>query len=67
MIFFFYFTTAFCEVYRKTQNTWLMDCLISFILSIVIEISMSFVLTITYTLSIYKKIKFLYFITTLIV
>ena len=67
MIFFFYFTTAFCEVYRKTQNTWLIDCLVSFILSIVIEISMSFVLTITYTLSIYKKIKFLYFITTLIV
>ena len=66
MLFFFYFTTAFCEVYKKTQKTWLIDCLSSFIISIIIEIVMAFVLAVLYTVSINNKIKFLYLITILL-
>ena len=67
MLFFYYFTTAFCEVYKKTQKTWLIDCLSSFIISIIIEIVMAFALTVSYTVSIYLKIKSLYFVTTLLI
>ena len=66
MLFFFYFTTAFCEVYKKTQKAWLIDCFYSFIISIIIEIVMAFALAVLYTVSIYKKIKILYSITILL-
>ena len=60
MLFFFYFITAFCEVYRDTQKSLLYDCFISFILSIPLELLISFFVSIIYVGSIKLKIKFLY-------
>ena len=60
MLFFFYFITAFCEVYRDTQKSLLYNCFISFILSIPLELLISFFVSIIYVGSIKLKIKFLY-------
>ena len=60
MLFFLYFITAFCEVYKDTQNSWLFDSFISFLLSILIELLISFVICIFYELSIKLKIQFIY-------
>ena len=60
MIFFLYFITAFCEVYKNTQNSWLFDSFISFLLSIIIELLISFVMTILYSISLKINIQFLY-------
>ena len=46
LLFFFYFTTAFCEVYKSTQKSWLIDCFTSFLFSIAIEILMAFVIAV---------------------
>ena len=63
MIFFYYFVTAFCEVYNKTQNSWLYDFFISFLISFSFDIICSFIIATFYILSIRYKIKFLYNIT----
>ena len=60
MLFFYYFVTAFCEVYKKTQISWILDFFISFLLSFLAEIFCSWLLTIFYILSIRYKLKFLY-------
>ena len=60
MIFFLYFITAFCEVYKDTQNSWLFDSFISFLLSILIELLISFVIAILYGFSIKQKVEFIY-------
>ena len=38
MLFFYYFVTAFCEVYKKTQLSWLSDFFISFLISLLTEV-----------------------------
>ena len=60
MIFFYYFVTAFCEVYNKTQNAWLYDFFISFLISLSSEIIGSCIIASFYILSIRYKIKFIY-------
>ena len=60
MLFFYYFVTAFCEVYKKTQLSWIIDCLISIFLSIATEVFIAWVITIVYTIAIKYKIKILY-------
>ena len=30
MLFFFYYITSFCEVYKDTQTSWILDSIISF-------------------------------------
>ena len=60
MIFFLYFITAFCEVYKDTQNSWLFDSFISFLLSILFELIISFLISILYILAMKTKIQFLY-------
>ena len=60
MLFFYYFVTAFCEVYKKTQISWLFDFLNSFILSILSEIFCSLILAIFYYLSIKFEINLFY-------
>ena len=60
MIFFYYFVTAFCEVYKKTQKAWLYDFIVSFIISFPTEIIVSFIIALFYALSIKYKIKFIY-------
>ena len=60
MLFYFYFVTAFCEVYKQTQISWIIDCFISIIISIVTEVFISWVIAILYTVSIRYKIKIIY-------
>ena len=60
LLFFFYYITAFCEVYKKTQISWLTDCFVSFLISILVEIVMSFLVATFYTISINNRFKILY-------
>ena len=60
MLFFYYFVTAFCEVYKKTQVSWIIDFLTSYLLSILTEIFLTWILTLFYIVSIRYKIKFVY-------
>ena len=60
LLFFFYFTTAFCEVYKNTQKPWIIDCFTSLILSIFVEILLAFIIAILYIFSIKKEIQCLY-------
>ena len=57
---FYYFVTAFCEVYNKTQMSWLLDSLISFLTSIGIDIFVSLILAIFYIVSLRYKLKLVY-------
>ena len=63
MLFFYYFVTAFCEVYKKTQISWIYDFLIGFIISFSAEIVISILIAIVYILSIRHKFKFVYNLT----
>ncbi len=63
MLFFYYFVTAFCAVYKNTQISWLADFFSSFLLSIFGEICLSLLLTVLYTVSISYKIEIVYKIT----
>ena len=60
ILFFFYFVTAFCEVYRKTQASWVFDSAVSFILSILFELSISLFISSLYLTSVKYQIKFIY-------
>ena len=60
ILFFFYYILAFCEVYRETQINWIIDSIISTLLSILIELFTSFVISLLYILSIKFKLKPLY-------
>ena len=60
MLYFYYFVTAFCEVYKKIQKSWLYEFIISFFLSLSGEIIFAFLLAILYVLSIKYKSKFIY-------
>jgi len=60
MLFFFYFVTAFCEVYNNTQISWLLDCFVSFILSFPMEFLNSLLISLLYIISIKMKIKRIY-------
>ena len=60
MLFFYYFVTAFCEVYKKTQISWLYDFISSFLISILSEIFSAWILAILYYLSIRFEINLMY-------
>ena len=60
LLFFFYYITAFCEVYKSTQISWVCDSLVSFALSIPIEFIISFFHSMVYEISIKFKLKALY-------
>ena len=60
MLFFYYFVTAFCEVYKQTQISWLYDFFISFLISLAAEILGSFLIAIFYIVSLKYKLKILY-------
>ena len=60
MIFFYYFVTAFCEVYKKTQISWLYDFCISFLISFATAVFTAWILAIFYILSIKYKIRCIY-------
>ena len=60
ILFFLYYITAFCEVFKKIQVSWLYDSLISFLISIPIELFISFIYTLMYIISIKYQFKVLY-------
>ena len=60
MIFFFYYVTAFCEVYQSTQISWLLDCVSSYIISLFITLGISFLFSLLYIAAIKHEKKFLY-------
>ena len=60
MLLFFYYITAFCEVYKYTQVSWILDSVVSLFLSIITEFVTSFFNSIIYIISIQYKIKPLY-------
>ena len=60
LLFFFYFITAFCEVYQKTQVSWLCDCFVSFLISFPIEFFIAFIIAVLYKISLIKKSRLLY-------
>ena len=60
MLFFLYFITAFCEVYRDTHISLLYDSFISFIISIPIELLISFFISILYMTATKFQFKCLY-------
>ncbi len=60
MIFFFYFITAFCEVYKGTQLSWLYDSFISLLLFFPLELLISFIISLLYISSLRIKNQCLY-------
>ena len=63
LLFFFYYITAFCEVYKNTQTSWLSDSFVSFLMSILVELFISFLCAIFYVISVKCRYKTLYKIT----
>ena len=60
LLFFLYYITAFCEVFKNTQISWLYDSFISFLLSIPIELLLSFTYALLYMTSINYRFETLY-------
>jgi hypothetical protein len=60
LLFFLYYITAFCEVYKNTQISWLFDSFVSFLLSIPVELLLSFSYALLYMTSIKYKFEKLY-------
>ena len=59
-LFFLYYVTAFCSVYRNSQKYWFIGCLESFVLDLFVAIILCIILTIIRYIGIMKKIKCLY-------
>ena len=66
ILFFYYFTVAFCHVYHKTQVSWLIDSFISILFGFIFDLLIVFCITILYAISlkynsqsIYKIVLFL--------
>ena len=62
LVFFLYYLTAFCEVYKNTQISWITDSFVSFLMSILFELFMSFLCAVLYKLSIKYKFRTLYIV-----
>ena len=60
LFFFFYYVTAFCSVYRNTQVSWILDCIVSYIFSLGIALGLSMIFAIIYKIAVKYKIKSLY-------
>ena len=55
MIFFWYYVTIFCNIYKKTQLSWLIDCIITIIFRIIIDFVINIILSLLYKCSISLK------------
>ena len=60
MIFFLYYSTAFCQVYPSTQVSWILDCISSYVISLSITLVLSFICALFYKIAIKFRIKLLY-------
>ena len=66
MLFFLYYITAFCHVYKSTQISWIYDILISYGFSFLVSLGISFIFSITYFIAYKYKIINLYKFTILV-
>ena len=67
MIFFWYYVTIFCYMYKKTQLSWLTDCLLTIVIRIIIDFFLNIIFALLYKLAIninsncfFKTITFIY-------
>ena len=60
ILFFWYFVTAFCEVYTKTQTSWLLDGFLSILSRFFIELIAAFLYAKLYQVSIASNMETLY-------
>ena len=63
MMFFYFFVTAFCEVYKSTQINWIEDFFSSFVISYAAGILEAFILAIFYFISLKFRSKVIYKVT----
>ena len=66
MLFFLYYITGFCQVYKSTQISWIFDIIISFLFSFLVSLIVSLVFSFIYYIAYKKRIKVLYNITILV-
>ena len=66
ILFFFYYVTAFCQVYKNTQVSWLLDSLSSYIISFFITLALSLIFALLYKISVRYKINIIYKISLLV-
>lgn len=60
LIFFLYYLTIFCHIYQKTQLSWLLDSILSYVISIVFTLVLSFLCVIFYKIALRNKARLLY-------
>ena len=60
MIFFTYYISVFCVVFKGTQISWLSDSIVSFIMSNLFEILVSFIIASVYSAGIRYRLELLY-------
>ena len=60
ILFFFYFVTAFCAVYKDTQVSWISDCVVSIIIYMLIELLVAFANASIYVSSVSHRIECLF-------
>ena len=65
-LFFLYYITIFCSIYKKTQISWMFDILNSYFFSFLVSLGVSFIFSIFYIIACKYKIKILYHITVLV-
>jgi len=65
-LFFFYYVSSFCSVYRNSQKYWFIGCLESFLIDLLIAVIICILLAIFRYLAILYKIKCLYIVVTII-
>ena len=59
-LFFWYYVTVFCNIYSKTQTSWLFDSLITIVIKIVFELLINIIFSLLYKGSIKSNCKCLY-------
>ena len=65
-LFFFYYVSSFCSVYRNSQKYWFIGCLESFLIDLLVTVIICILLAIFRYLAIMYKIKCLYIVVTII-
>lgn len=60
LIFFFYYVTIFCQIYQNTQLSWLLDSILSYVLSISFTLVLSFLCSIFYKIALNNNRRILY-------
>ena len=60
MVFFTYYITVFCIVYKGTQSSWLLDSLVSFILTNLFDVFLAFIIAVFYSTALKSNLEILY-------